>query len=70
MKTDIASSQSITLDIPGGEYFLTTFENGDAESLHEVLAIDSVSDRLSRFPSRKSSPPHSFVPYHLCLIFL
>jgi hypothetical protein len=50
MKTDIASSQSITLDIPGGEYFLTTFENGDAESLHEVLAIDCVSDRLSRVP--------------------
>jgi hypothetical protein len=50
MKTDIASSQSIRLDIPSGEYFLTTFEDGDEEPLHEVLAIGSVSDRLSRVP--------------------
>ncbi|KAE9372327.1 acyl-CoA N-acyltransferase [Stipitochalara longipes BDJ] len=47
---NIASSQSIRLNIPGGEYFLTTFEENDAEALHEVLAIDSVSDRLIRIP--------------------
>ncbi|PMD39142.1 acyl-CoA N-acyltransferase [Hyaloscypha variabilis F] len=47
---NMALSQSIKLDIPGGEYFLTTFEEHDAEAMHEVLAIDSVSDRLIRIP--------------------
>lgn len=46
----MALSQSFQLDVPGGEYFLTTFEEGDAEALQAVLAIDSVSDRLIRIP--------------------
>jgi len=46
----MASSKSIKLDIPGGEYFLTTFEEHDAKGLQEILAIDSVSDRLIRIP--------------------
>jgi hypothetical protein len=50
MGTDTASSQSIKLDIPGEEYFLTTFEEGDAKALHEVLSINSVSERLIRIP--------------------
>ena len=50
MRTDTALSQSISLDIPGGGYSLTTFEEGDAKPLHDVLAIDSVSDYLIRVP--------------------
>jgi len=50
MELDVASSQIIKLDIPGGDYFLTTFEEHDAKALQEVLAIDSVSDRLIRIP--------------------
>jgi hypothetical protein len=50
MRPDTASSQSIKLDIPGGEYFLTTFEESDANALHEVLAIDSICERLIRIP--------------------
>jgi hypothetical protein len=50
MAIDTAPSQSIRLDIPGGEYFLTTFEEGDAKALHEVLSINSVSERLIRIP--------------------
>jgi hypothetical protein len=48
MKKDTALSQSISLDIPGGEYSLTTLEEGDAKSFYDVLAIDSVSDPLIR----------------------
>jgi hypothetical protein len=48
----MAKSQSTKLDIPGGEYFLTTFEEHDAEVLHEVLAIDSVSGRPIRIPKQ------------------
>jgi hypothetical protein len=50
MRTDTALSQSISLDIAGGEYSLTTFEEDDAKPLYDVLAIDSVSDRLIRIP--------------------
>jgi len=45
-----ASSQPIKLDIPGGEYFLTTFEEHDAEALQETLSLDAVSDRLLKVP--------------------
>jgi hypothetical protein len=50
METDTASSRSIELNVPGEEYFLTTFEEHDIEALQEVLSIYSVSDRLIKVP--------------------
>lgn len=59
---DTSPRQSIRLDCPGN-YFLTTFEESDAEALYEVLTIRSVSNCLIRvpepcvfLPSTESSP--------------
>ncbi|KAH6680550.1 acyl-CoA N-acyltransferase [Halenospora varia] len=42
---------SIKLNIPGNEeYFLTTFEESDAEPIQEILQIDAVSDNLISAP--------------------
>jgi RimJ/RimL family protein N-acetyltransferase len=47
--TDTSPRQSVRLEIDG-EYFLSTFEESDAEALYEVLSIRSISNCLIRVP--------------------
>jgi hypothetical protein len=38
------------LDIPGEDYFLTTFEEHDVEAVQEIMAFDSVNNNLIAVP--------------------
>ena len=47
---DISLDQSIKLDIPEGDYFLTTIQENDIDAMQEILSIDSISDELVNVP--------------------
>ncbi|KAH9216881.1 acyl-CoA N-acyltransferase [Leptodontidium sp. 2 PMI_412] len=47
---DSSLDQSIKLDVPGGEYFITTYRETDADTMFEAFQIDSVSDELISVP--------------------
>lgn len=47
---DTSLRQSVKLDIPGEDYFLTTFEEHDVEAVQEIMAFDSVNNNLIAVP--------------------
>ncbi|KAG4436145.1 hypothetical protein IFR05_008349 [Cadophora sp. M221] len=47
---DTSLDQSIKLDVPGGEYFITTYRETDANAMFEAFQIDSVLDELISAP--------------------
>ncbi|KAF4633821.1 hypothetical protein G7Y89_g4294 [Cudoniella acicularis] len=61
---DTSVHQSIKLDIPGDEeYFLATFEKGDAEEMQKILSIDAVSDNLIAVPKPVSDAISRYTPF-------
>jgi len=47
---DTSLRQSVKLDIPGEDYFLTTFEEHDVEAVREIMAFDGVNNNLIAVP--------------------
>ncbi|KAH7342737.1 acyl-CoA N-acyltransferase [Rhexocercosporidium sp. MPI-PUGE-AT-0058] len=47
---DTSLDQSIKLDIPGGEYCITTYRETDVDAMFEAFQIESVSDELISVP--------------------